>query len=943
MKQVTFTKIASGHGPLTKKVFLADDGSIQKQASAQLRHGHFETVTVEGLPEFAHCLDAATHDVAFCYGITGQTNGRLVREDDLIRNPDAIARTREFFGMAAGPGILMLDNDNGQVFKNTLVEFLWENVDFLNGINMLARPSSSSNLYHETTGKCLRAMVNQRAYVAVSDARSIPAIGKLIELELWLAGHGYYDISSAGTLLRRCTVDTSVWQPERLDFVGGAFCVPPLVQRHMSCDLVEGRQSMLDVRCLPKLLFKQEEQIRKIEQLKRAEVEPDRQRIRSAWLDRRIAELVHKGVNSDQARQSVQQAAEMRTLDGSFLITLETGAEIPVAELLANPQQYHGRRCRDPLEPDYHDDPRVAHISTNNGGRPFIYSHAHGGRRYALKRSPKTIQILAGESARCTDEISQYLSEQGEVYERGQALLEINQDGQSGILDTAGIKYLAGSVCNLVRFDKRSNSFKPTDLTDTIAQLIVGRGGKGIFRKLNGIISAPTMTPGGRIVSTPGYDKETGLLLLIESESVQPQIDMQPNNAAVQAAFTRLWHPVKDFPFDGDVSRSCMLAAMLTAVVRPCFPTAPAFGFDAPTQGAGKTKLAQCAAALATGRVESLSPPPCNDEETRKNIATALAKNRSTLLFDNIESQLKSPVLAALLTSRVWSDRLLGGNKEIEAANRMLILVTGNNLAPVGDIVRRLLTVRVDPLVEAGEVWKREFALDPLDYIVRNRRRLVSAALTLLCGYIAAGRPKVATGRIASFEEWDDLVRQTVAWLAQEGIPGLCDPIARLTEAAAADPEAMRLAALAQQWHGKYGSVAQPLSDVIDCRDLYGALKEVAADRRGDLNSKMLAAYLRKHLGKIVGGYKFERLQGRAHISLWRIVVSDVDGVAHHDGADTGDGGSGGFDGLVLDCSAIDATKINSKDTVGMETNPSNPPNPPPNDPNDSMNMVAGY
>ena len=918
MKPLLYTKITSDHGPLTKNVSLADDGSIQKNAAAQLFRGHYKTESIADLREFAQQLEAATPSVAFCYGITDKPDGRIVCEDNLAENPGAIARTRNFFGLHRGPGILMLDNDNGQIFENTLAEYLRDYVGVLDGIDMLVRPSSSSNIYNSETGECLRSMVNQRAYAMVSDASYIPEIGKLIESQLWLSGNGYYDISSAGSLLKRCTVDTSVFQPERLDFVGGAVCTPPLEQRDMSCRFVEGYQIMLDVRYLPKITPQDEEKLRKLEQRAKAEVEDERKRIRAEWIDRRTADFVKRGANPDQARQAAQQAADTHTLCGDFLISLQSGTEITVAELLSDPDRYHGQRCHDPLEPAYRDDPRVAYISLKNGARPYIYSHAHGGCRYALKRPTKTIQILTGESARCTDEISRYLSEQGEIYERGQVILDVQQNGQTRILSTAGIKYLAGSMCNLVRYDQKSKQLKATDLTDNIAQLILSRGGHGTIRKLTGVISAPTMTQEGRIVSAPGYDEPTGLLLLIESETHLPTINKRPSATAIHNAFDELWFPFKDFPFDGDISRSCLLSGILTAVVRHCLPTAPGFGFDAPTQGSGKTKLAQCVAALGTGRVEPLFSPPTEDDETRKKITTALVKGRSVVIFDNMETQLKSPVLSAFLTSHRWSDRILGGNTEIEADNRMLVLITGNNLAPVGDIVRRLLTIRIDPQLEASEVWKREFSIDPLDYIIRNRQRLVAATLTILSGYIAAGRPKIVSGRLASFEQWDDLVRQPVAWLSQQGIPGLCDPTTRLAEAAAADPDALRLASLAQQWHGIYGTAAQPLNQVIDCSALEDVLKEVATDRGGRLNARMLAAYLRQRLGKIVSGFRFERTDGRSNTSLWRVVAPETSG-----------GGFDGFGGPVLAHSANDVININNKNTPATETDPSKPPNPP--------------
>jgi len=43
-----------------------------------------------------------------------------------------------------------------------------------------------------------------------------------------------------------------------------------------------------------------------------------------------------------------------------------------------------------------------------------------------------------------------------------------------------------------------------------------------------------------------------------------------------------------DFPLVGMLDKSVLLAALLTAAVRPVLKTAPAFGFDAPVQGSGE-------------------------------------------------------------------------------------------------------------------------------------------------------------------------------------------------------------------------------------------------------------------------------------------------------------------------------------------------------------------
>ncbi len=42
------------------------------------------------------------------------------------------------------------------------------------------------------------------------------------------------------------------------------------------------------------------------------------------------------------------------------------------------------------------------------------------------------------------------------------------------------------------------------------------------------------------------------------------------------------------------------------------------------------------------------------------------------------------------------------------------------------------------------------------------------AALTIIRAWIAVGRPRLAEGSTASFEAWDELVRQPVLWVAAE-------------------------------------------------------------------------------------------------------------------------------------------------------------------------------
>src|SRR5262249_36533782 len=149
-------------------------------------------------------------------------------------------------------------------------------------------------------------------------------------------------------------------------------------------------------------------------------------------------------------------------------------------------------------------------------------------------------------------------------------------------------------------------------------------------------------------------------------------------------------------------ARAVMFAAGLTAVVRPTLALAPAFAFDAPSAGTGKTLLGHCLLALSGMQRQAI--PDCrNEEETRKRLLSALRSGQPCILLDNIRGQFGSSALEAMLTTEVYSDRLLGGSTMLALPNNALVLISGNNFRPAGDLWRRLLTSRIDAGVEAPE------------------------------------------------------------------------------------------------------------------------------------------------------------------------------------------------------------------------------------------------
>lgn len=916
---IKFTTITSLQA-LSKRVYLDESGVMHKVAAAALLDGDFAVHDVKDLHEFAVHLDNATTNQAFTYGTPGSSTGKITTQARASRSGGAIPRDRKHFEWPGGPGILMIDDDSGRPIPD-FVQLLRDNVPCLQNVDILLRPSSSSMIYNSETGAEVQGLLNRRAYVVVSSAKNIPEVGKHIDDHLWLTGFGCFKVSASGSLLERNLVDTAVWTPEHLDFVGGAICTPPLAQHKLVTEFSQGSERMVDSASLPLLSHAQRDLITHQKQTERAANFAAAEAARKGYVAKRTTEMLAHGGDATSIKKAIELALEKSELGPDFVIQLATGNTVTVRELLEQPQVYHGTRCADPLDPTYRNDPRVGYISVLNGYLPYIHSHAHGGVRYMLRTYKPTLLIRPGRSAECADELAALLAESGRVYNRAGSPCEILGTGEARPLNASAVKQIAGTWFELLK-PKNADDHVVVDLPDSVAHMTLASSGHKLLPELHGVLTAPTMAQDGRLINQPGYDEKSKLLLLALGSDPWPEISaLSPPELG--ATFEQLWRPFADFPFENTTSCSAMVAALLTAVCRPTLPTAPAIGFDAPMAGSGKTKLAECLSILACGHSE-VTPAVGDEDELRKKITSALMAAKQVLLFDNVEGNIQSQNLAGFLTSPEWNDRVLGGNTLMTAPNRLLTILTGNNLNPLGDLVRRILIVRIDPRMDAAAVWQRDFQIDPVQYVRENRQELVAAALSLLLSFVRAGMPRVAKGRLASFEDWNDLVRQCVIWLGQQGVAGLTDPIQQLRVAATQDSETASLGELLHHWYKAFGNSAVDAKTICMSSHMHGPINDVALDRRGIPSPRVFAQYLRKKRGVEVDGMHIEMLNGRSNTSYWRVAGTPTaaDAVIEV-------GGCGGFGGLISAQSAAVAPINTISIPTGEETNPPNPPQPP--------------
>ncbi len=897
-----FTLFTSEQPPRLTKIFSLDDGgNLIKKAGADMTSGTAEHRQVCGLVELAAVLDELVPSQAIGWGVPKDTVPgdvlRIVTKEEHQNGtvPGTVPRDRGHFAYPSAPGVMMLDHDGGKDGEALTVEELrtrlLESCPALADAPMLWRPSASAGL---TTpdGRELTGLHKHRLYIPVTRAADIPEAGRLLMARLWAATKAvpgrfaWKAVGKAGQALKRGLLDGMVWQPERLDFAA-----PPLLQDGLTRPGAGHRLFGDPCALFDLAAIRTDPDIEKAASAAERDAHKAVAHLASAarekWADEKAPELAQRrGMSLEKARAVLARAAgDTRVLMGDFELVTPRGERVTVGEILDHADRWHDARFADPLDPD--QDLRVASVNLKSGGRAFLWTHRHGGLRFELMRQSARVQVGTGRRIEATDAVLQVLRDRGELFEFGEGAVAYVAEGRARTVSADWLADHMGRACEFYRLRRKEDGHgdvqmaeAPEDPPGVIARSILAKHGSRGFPRLVGVTTAPTLRPDGSILDRPGHDDDSGLFFW--SVGTAPTIPERPSVADALAALRRLWAPVRLFPLVDDVARGVVLHGLLTAAIRASLPTAPGIGFDAPAAGSGKTLLARCIGILATGADPSILPPADTDEETRKRLFSALREGSRVILWDNVREPLGNAALDSFLTASTFADRILGSSETASLPNRAMFIATGNNLRLSSDTCRRVLLARLDAEMETP--YTRDFAFDPAQHVERHRLALVADALTIIRAHIAAGRPKVAAGRTASFELWDDLIRQPICWLAQhverhnaehpaEPLPTFSDPMQAAARSFEADPETQKHGALLEAWHLEFldvpTTVAQAIKRATTAEALLDALDEIGG-QGGRVNVRIVGRWLDRMQGRRIGGKFFEAGSFRGGVRTWR-------------------------------------------------------------------------
>jgi hypothetical protein len=416
------------------------------------------------------------------------------------------------------------------------------------------------------------------------------------------------------------------------------------------------------------------------------------------------------------------------------------------------------------------------------------------------------------------------------------------------------------------------------------------RGEWPSVRHLEAVVDYPVLRPDGTILFTPGYDDATGLLL--ESAGPIPPFLDRPTHSDAIAARDLLLDAVGDFPFALEVHKSAWLAALLTPLARFAFSgPAPLFLVDANVRAAGKGLLLNCIARIVTGNDFTVATYTSDEDELRKRITSLVLEGDRLVLFDNLDGHFGNAVLDAALAATSWKDRLLGVNRTASAPIYLTWYATGNNVAIAADTSRRTCHIRMESDRERPEERTGFRRPNLLAWVGEHRQRLLAAALTILRGYIVAGRPDMRLPAWGSFEGWSAIVRSSIVWA---GMPDAGET--RIVLQDSADVVAEHFGVILDCWQKmdpqQQGLTAAQVIDVLKPKAKAGStmtqttpppewhndFRDAIEGLLGKLDSRMLGNKLRQYRRRVFGGLYLDHA-GKAHQAIrWAIYPASAFG-----------------------------------------------------------------
>jgi|GEM_PF-1725373 len=431
---------------------------------------------------------------------------------------------------------------------------------------------------------------------------------------------------------------------------------------------------------------------------------------------------------------------------------------------------------------------------------------------------------------------------------------------------------------------------------------------------LTRIVGAPVFAPDGTLQTRPGYHPASRTYLdPWQAGDVMP-VSPQPTEREVDLARGIILEELLgDFPFVADADRAHAVALLLVPFARDLIsdPT-PNHLIEASTPGCGKSLLSEILLLPALGHAVYLLPEAHTDEEWRKVITSALREGKPAIIIDNVKRSLDSGALAAALTARMWTDRILGVSETTSLPVRSIWVTTANNPTLSTELIRRSIRIRLDP--KRDRPWLRDgFRHEPLRVWASDARGLlVWSALTLIQSWLAAGQPRPHVKPLGSYESWTTVLGGI---LEHVGIPGFLGNLNQFYEEA--DNEGALWRQFVDVWYQRFGT------QEVKSSDLFSIAQEMEGFDlgRGKTDHAQKGAFgkaLAKQRDRFIGDCRIVRTGKHQGAVTWQLQFTGA--------PDENDEAGEGREGVLPPAKEEIPISPNNRSTDGAE-NPHYPPN----------------
>src|SRR5215471_19099255 len=364
----------------------------------------------------------------------------------------------------------------------------------------------------------------------------------------------------------------------------------------------------------------------------------------------------------------------------------------------------------------------------------------------AEARHKPVIRVVAGDLHRVVDAAEKELANRGRHYQAGGLIVSVSTDPASGdpSIKPTSLPALTRELsvaATWEKYDGRAQDWVRCDPPARHAGILFDVQNFRCLPSLAGLARQPYFRESdGELITQPGYDKTAHRFGVFDARHF---VIPDPTPDAARAALALLEELLTEFHFVAPTDKAAALAAIFTAVERATLPHAPAFG-------SGKTYLCELIGAFAGPGGNAKVSYPTTSEEATKAILSLLLTSPACIEFDDMDTDwIPHGIIKRMLTAEAITDRILGVSKTATVTTRTLFLGSGNNVGPIRDLLRRVLTIHLDPRCATPATMT--YKGSPVDKVRQRRGVYVAAVLTIIEAWRRAGSPRARVDSIVTY------------------------------------------------------------------------------------------------------------------------------------------------------------------------------------------------